>query len=308
MYHFNFKPGLYTVLIVAMGICTANGQFLSYMDTVASYSLINTAADQTGSYPDIELSNTPFADTNGIYCNGLYIFDVMPGGSAAITESLEELYDPAFAASVEFNLDTSRTRTSPILVLGEGWRYLGIIAQPDGSVYCLFNGAQYQVQDYSISGNAWHRAAVMYTEVDSTAQFWIDGKLIMVREGLLNRDVNDGQVSNTHYGNGLTFHGFLRNLTVWSSEDLLSDITTVNSTKNIRLYPNPTSDFVHFSGNERFTWEIYSASGSQVMKGINEPDQSIDVSGLPDGIYYFSSTNSETQTQFVRQFVKGSSQ
>lgn len=55
----------------------------------------------------------------------------------------------------------------------------------------------------------------------------------------------------------------------------------------IRLYPNPSSDFVKISSDkkEKMNVKIYSSTGSLVLKGVFQPDEEINVSTLAPGFY-----------------------
>ena len=292
------------LLAFSLSVVLCHGQFLSFHDTIAHYSMINTAEDHTGNHADIEFQNTPYADTNGVYCNGLYIHDVQPGGSALGTDNLEELYHPAFAAGIDFKLDTQVTRTAPIIVMGASWRYLGIVALTDSTITCLFNGAEYAVENYEITPDEWHRATVMYTEVDSTAQFWIDGRLLMTRTGALNRSDGDGQVSNTHYGNGLTFKGHMRNLTVYSSEDQLSSVDDIIKYQPLQIFPNPATDVLNLPSGLDLDWSIYTSSGILAAKGSVRGRNTIAISDLPGGTYILKAIDSNSSEVYVQKFIK----
>lgn len=59
------------------------------------------------------------------------------------------------------------------------------------------------------------------------------------------------------------------------------------NSSNIKLYPNPSSDFVKISSDkkQKMNVKIYSSSGNLVLKGIFQPDEEINVSSLSAGFY-----------------------
>lgn len=68
---------------------------------------------------------------------------------------------------------------------------------------------------------------------------------------------------------------------------------TIDNTENgeVSLYPNPSSDIVFIKNlNSGANFSIYNLSGSMVMTGITDSNQSIDISGLSKGIYLIKTT------------------
>lgn len=75
---------------------------------------------------------------------------------------------------------------------------------------------------------------------------------------------------------------------VFKVEDLgtLLGIKKQNPFLTLRMYPNPTSDFIQISGlNERIQYEIYNTNGAKVFEGTLEPKSQIDISRLSSGMY-----------------------
>ena len=63
--------------------------------------------------------------------------------------------------------------------------------------------------------------------------------------------------------------------------------TAENETESIGIFPNPTSNSFTISGINRFQqMNIYSIDGKLVKREIIDCGQSIDISGLPQGLYY----------------------
>lgn len=56
--------------------------------------------------------------------------------------------------------------------------------------------------------------------------------------------------------------------------------------KNLKLYPNPSSDFIRIkSESKSISVKIYNLSGQIVLSGTYKSDENIDVSKLKKGVY-----------------------
>lgn len=91
------------------------------------------------------------------------------------------------------------------------------------------------------------------------------------------------------------FNGDAQYTTVISVSRKLSGVT--------RIYPNPSSSFIHLSSNENLNWLIYSADiGTELMneKNVNK----IDISGLPRGMYVVRLYNDLGEFLSTQKFVK----
>lgn len=86
-----------------------------------------------------------------------------------------------------------------------------------------------------------------------------------------------------------------------------SDNTNIDSDKtgSTKIYPNPSDYYIKVSGKEKINkYEIMNISGQVIIKensGLNE--FSLDVSGLPKGVYYFRSylENKIENLKFITQ-------
>lgn len=72
----------------------------------------------------------------------------------------------------------------------------------------------------------------------------------------------------------------------FSSANLATQEIGRNKSK-LRLYPNPSADFVKISSDkkEKMNVKIYSSSGSLVLKGTFMPDEEINIRSLNAGFY-----------------------
>jgi hypothetical protein len=76
-----------------------------------------------------------------------------------------------------------------------------------------------------------------------------------------------------------------------------------NELQQIRVYPNPVSDFIYLDGiEETKSINIYSVNG-QLIKSIERIDQKIDVSDLKDGLYFISVLTTKGD-QLSSRFIK----
>ena len=68
-----------------------------------------------------------------------------------------------------------------------------------------------------------------------------------------------------------------------------SNLSTTDFNFNkIKIYPNPTSEFIQISGltkTENYT--VYNVVGTKISKGTISVDEKIDIQNLTNGIYFF---------------------
>ncbi|GGG45462.1 T9SS type A sorting domain-containing protein [Bizionia arctica] len=92
------------------------------------------------------------------------------------------------------------------------------------------------------------------------------------------------------YNNDLYIAGGQGNniLKVENLEALLG-IEEIKSNLNLKIYPNPTSDYIQISGLlKSIPYEIYKTNGVLVIDGVLEPKSRIDLRNLSSGIYYIN--------------------
>lgn len=111
-------------------------------------------------------------------------------------------------------------------------------------------------------------------------------------------------------GKTLTTGSIIENTNSISNNcDLTSEIKKYDFTEDIKIYPNPSSDYftLEFPGNEneRFEIQLTNSLGQTVFtkKDIQTTDQhTFDVNNLPPGIYYLTVKGNKTST--VRKVLK----
>lgn len=72
-------------------------------------------------------------------------------------------------------------------------------------------------------------------------------------------------------------------------ENTTLSVDEVAATTNISLYPNPATDVINISvqgNNSGMNAEIYNVSGQMVHRAVVQNNSSINISNLPDGMYY----------------------
>lgn len=88
-------------------------------------------------------------------------------------------------------------------------------------------------------------------------------------------------------------------------ENTTLSVDEVAATTNISLYPNPATDVINISvqgNNSDMNAEIYNVSGQMVHRAVVQNNSSINISNLPDGMYYIK-LNGETANG-TQKFIK----
>lgn len=88
-------------------------------------------------------------------------------------------------------------------------------------------------------------------------------------------------------------------------ENTTLSVDDVVANTNISLYPNPATDVINISvdgSNSNMNAEIYNVSGQMVYQGAVQNNSSINISNLPDGMYYIK-LNGETANG-TQKFIK----
>ncbi|MDO5969196.1 T9SS type A sorting domain-containing protein, partial [Flavivirga aquimarina] len=64
---------------------------------------------------------------------------------------------------------------------------------------------------------------------------------------------------------------------------------------NIKLYPNPSPDFIQISGLPRTeNYTIYNILGTKISSGIISNNEKIDIKKSPNGLYFLKFENGNT--------------
>ena len=101
------------------------------------------------------------------------------------------------------------------------------------------------------------------------------------------------RLTANHVKYGLVPYIYARIESARQQLDPVSGLDDIKSSANIRIYPNPSSDFLIIEGAAVFeSWSLTNASGQRVLSGRIESPQSftLSISTLPPGIYFISFT------------------
>ena len=78
-------------------------------------------------------------------------------------------------------------------------------------------------------------------------------------------------------------------------------VTDYASIENISIYPNPTEDYIRFSGlNNPQEYIIYDFLGKEIIKGTINKNEKVDVKRLKSGIYFIL-TETGKRIKFIRK-------
>jgi len=189
------------------------------------------------------------------------------------------------------------TKTNSLIVADRQYGF-GI---NDGTGMTYMN--TYYVGSYSYEPNTWYHGAITYTE--NEYRFYINGELIQsgVPEDPIvqnNQPLEIGRdvPSATEYYNGMIdeIRIYSRALTeneinmVMNADGCNSNSISENQwTGNVDIYPNPATDFIHFSF-DRYSEErelsIYNSLGQHILtKEIKDVNNQIKLSELKNGLY-----------------------
>ena len=256
------------------------------LNLVAHYTLLETTEDDTGIQDTIELINAPYQGSNGVYCYGAYVFNAQGEDSTLVqTPKLDALLDTAFAFQLEFRLDTIRPST-PIVVAGNSWRYLGLFINSDTTIRALHNGSYFNTTSDPLNLDQWYTVAVLHDKSgNGNSEFYLDGQLIFEQEGQLDHAANDLNISNSHFGQGRAFRGNWRNLMVYAATEV-SGVSPLQE-EAIEVFPNPFCGDLTIKSEKLYgaSYTICDQNGRAVDAGM-VGGQNHSLSSLPTGIYF----------------------
>jgi hypothetical protein len=89
-------------------------------------------------------------------------------------------------------------------------------------------------------------------------------------------------------------------------DNISTGITDDNNPMQAEIYPNPSSGLLYFKGVEgNNPIQIYNLQGIQVYSGIlDENQKSLDLSALPDGLYWIQLQNASGVIQTERWILR----
>ena len=265
------------------------------------YPLIGTADDKSGNHNSLELQNTRFAGDSGVWMSGIYIHDTIPGGSLLQTPELESLRKDSLMISVEIYVEAFDGKNHAIIVAGDGWRYLGCGYGPQGELFLIVNGLSFNVPNMELPTKRWQTIALSYTLGDSTAQLYVNGTSVLERKTELFAPDDDNQISNSHFGWGVAFGGYMRELKVWQPKSVTLSVDTPSSEGSentntlFSLYPNPSLGIISIKAQKEINnITLLDLHGRSLLtKDLQSTDYSLDLRWLPNGTYLIQGTSAD---------------
>ncbi len=282
------------LLLLLSTLGSLSAQDLSNFTLLANYPLTGgSAADATGNYGDMELTNTTFQGDEGVYVNGIYIGSGEPDASLVSTPPIDFPDTNNIAFSLEFKAGDTDFR--PIFVAGDFYRWLGVFIV-SGELQLLSSDALYATGQ-NVQNGQWYSLALTYEQ--GTSKVWLDGQLVFTyNSGALNYHLDisgDRKVSNTHGGYGKAFQGNLRNLKIYSGHTTVATKETTPQTASLKISPNPASHIVQIelpdgvrSLHNPFHIHLMDPNGRSfpISPTIKDGLISMNISALPPGIYF----------------------
>jgi hypothetical protein len=253
----------------------------------AYYPLAVDENDATGNYgPLMLLGNVPPAPAaNGVCVNGVYFFN---GGQDARTPVITTLDANDFQLEVEFQIAALPAFTSPILVGGNGWRWIGFLVQSNGTFGLLHNNAMQVWSTTTVNLGQWYRGMIKYEA--GMVELYLDGALVLQSNiGPLNTGNNLNFTTN-NYSNGTAFNGCIRELRV-------SNDTTLGPTGPTPIGSNYCTAVPNSTGN-------IGAIGATGSDDVVDNDVTLAATDLPNNAFGYFLTS---QTQGFVQNPGGSS-
>jgi hypothetical protein len=213
--HHALRAGIPAALLATL----ATSGLLHAQTVQAHYPLLTDEFDATGNYGPILLSGNPTPPAlpaNGVCVNGIYRNNA--NGQDVRTPTITTLNMADFQFEVEFQIAALPSVRAPVLMGGNGWRWLGIYVQANGTLGLKHNNSNFAWSTTTVSAGNWHAAIVKYEA--GTVQLLLDGALILqAAVGPLN-DGNNKNFTTNDFSNGLSHNGCIRNLRISNDTSL----------------------------------------------------------------------------------------
>ena len=302
-----------TLLSLLLGtVLGSQAQSTNGFELFMHYPLIGSADDKIENHNALELLNTRFAGDSGVWMNGIYVHDTIPNGSLLRTPPLQSLRKDSIIISAEIFVEAFDGRNHAILVAGDSWRYLGCGYGPQGEFFIFVNGNSFNVSNFELPLKKWQIVSVQYTIGDSSAQLFLNGKPMLERKTTLFAPDDDNLISNSHFGWGVAFGGYMRDLKVWQPKGTTSSVDAewVQESKDnprlFSLYPNPSIGNISIESKEQLNKVIVLDLHGRVLlrKEVQSlsPSITLNLDWLPSGTYLIQGTSNQGKT-FSRRII-----
>lgn len=299
---------LKTLLVPVVLLCLLvpiNAQDLKHLFEIAHYRLRTGAEDVNGVLDSMELDNAPIVPFQGVYSNGIYPGTDPENGANIRTPQVSSLYDDEFAIVLEFTISAIDGETRPIVILGQNDQYLGFEVRSDDTYAIIYNKTHRLAVPGLTPDLAIHELTIIHNQLTSHTEFYLGSTLIGELNVPLEREKDDGRITNANAALSRSFLGYWSNLFIYGSEDITA-IRDHILEKAIRLTPNPANEFLLINAEDRRikTWMILNASGQHVSKGNYQRDMQIDIRDLAPGMYFLQLLDEEGRNMVTRKFVR----
>lgn len=91
----------------------------------------------------------------------------------------------------------------------------------------------------------------------------------------------------------------------FSNFDTTSSLLKITDAE-VSIYPNPSSNRIQFKlpTGENYQFKVFNTNGQLLNSKIISEDSTVDIEGLPAGIYYIKINHSESKTTYTEKLVK----
>lgn len=195
------------------------GSLAAQLQPQAVYPLLNDLLDATNTYGPVMLTGTPppSAPANGVCHNGIYFYS---NGQDIRTPLIGSMDTNDFQIDLEFQIAALPNNMAPVLMGGNGWRWLGIYVQANGTVGLKYNNSNLTWSTTTLTTGVWYLGSVRFEA--GTVELWINGHMVhTLAVGPLN--TNNGaniNLTTNDFSNGLAHNGCIRNLAVYNDTTL----------------------------------------------------------------------------------------
>ncbi|MCF8299115.1 MAG: T9SS type A sorting domain-containing protein [Saprospiraceae bacterium] len=81
-------------------------------------------------------------------------------------------------------------------------------------------------------------------------------------------------------------------------------VNEINSEKSIMVFPNPTSDYIYFETDKVLNVELFDLNVAKKLSiQLKNETKKIDISHLPEGIYFYRAYNNDGAETFVGKII-----
>jgi hypothetical protein len=197
----------------------------------ADYPLLTDLNDATTTYGAAILAGNPTppaAPANGVCVNGIY--HLSTNGQDVRTPDISSLDANDFQLEIDFKLAALPTSMAPVIMGGNGWRWIGIYVQSTGAVGVKYNNSNHLWSTTILSIDRWYVGVIKFEA--GTVELYIDGFMVLTAPigPLTTGPAGQKNFTTNDYSNGRAHNGCIRNLRLWNDTCLTCGMFTRFST------------------------------------------------------------------------------